>query len=73
MGIITETAKSSTGLQINAWNTEILSNISNIEKLKASLLAQLENMKVNKEDFTEEDIIEMEELLAEIDKRISTL
>jgi hypothetical protein len=73
MGIITETAKNSTGLQINAWNTEILSNISNIEKLKASLLAQLENMKVNKEDFTEEDVKEMEELLSEIDKRVSML
>lgn len=73
MGIITNAELDDTGLQIRSWKLALLESIGNVKTLKTSLKTQLENMKINQVDFTEEDVTEMEALLLEINVLIGEL
>lgn len=73
MGIITNAELNDTGLQIRSWKLALLESIGNVKTLKTALETQLESMKTNKTDFTEEDVTEMENLLQEINTQIQEL
>lgn len=61
MGILTDNINE-TGIQILEWQSQILDYQNRIVFIKSQLNAQLENMK-NNSDFTEEDIIEVQNLI----------
>ncbi len=66
MGIITDANINSTGLQIIAWRNEILEHLAAVDLLKSQLKAQLQNVRNNTKDFSDEDRAEMEQLVSEL-------
>jgi len=72
MGFLSESGASAAGQQIISWNTAINEHLNSVQTLKSSLNAQLTNMRSN-EDFTQEDIVEVEALVNNINTRIQEL
>ncbi len=73
MGIIKTATANNTGVSIYNTYKSALSAIDQLTKCLNTLQDQIVNMKINSENFTEEDWKEVETLRNEINQKISEL
>ena len=69
MGFISGADKLHAAQQIKQWFDNASSNVDNIISLKASIVNQLDAMKINS-DYSPSDILEVETLLVDLNKKI---
>lgn len=73
MGIIKTARANNTGANIlNTYNAA-LSNINQVDTSLTTLNTQIDNMKINPDDFTEEDWKEVETLRDEVNQKVQEL
>lgn len=73
MGIITNVAKNEVGKTINAYYNDSLPLIVKLSQNKKNIFNQLDAMRSNKVDYSNEDCLEVKNILDDLNNRISSI